>query len=92
MHAAGGTGVGVLQAAADAGKLGIGVDSNQNAPAARQGSHLDAQARRRGRLSRPSLDAKNGEFAAGINNLGLAEGGVGYAMDDNNKRRSSPPT
>ena len=28
--AAGGTGVGVLQAAADAGKLGIGVDSNQN--------------------------------------------------------------
>ena len=28
--AAGGTGIGVLQAAADAGKLGIGVDSNQN--------------------------------------------------------------
>ena len=28
-HAAGGTGVGVLQAAADAGILGIGVDSNQ---------------------------------------------------------------
>ena len=30
-HAAGGTGIGVLRAAADAGKLGIGVDSNQNA-------------------------------------------------------------
>src|SRR5918994_2162926 len=30
-HAAGGTGVGVLRAAVDAGKLGIGVDSNQNA-------------------------------------------------------------
>ena len=29
-HAAGGTGLGVLQAAADAGKLGIGVDKNQN--------------------------------------------------------------
>ncbi len=29
-HAAGGTGIGVLQAAADAGVLGIGVDSNQN--------------------------------------------------------------
>ena len=29
-HAAGGTGIGVLQAAADAGKLGIGVDSDQN--------------------------------------------------------------
>jgi basic membrane protein A len=30
-HAAGGTGIGVLRAVADAGKLGIGVDSNQNA-------------------------------------------------------------
>src|SRR5918997_2543423 len=30
-HAAGGTGIGVLRATADAGKLGIGVDSNQNA-------------------------------------------------------------
>src|SRR5690606_28371019 len=29
-HAAGGTGIGVLQAAADAGVYGIGVDSNQN--------------------------------------------------------------
>ena len=29
-HAAGGTGIGVLRATADAGKLGIGVDSNQN--------------------------------------------------------------
>ena len=29
-HAAGGTGIGVLRAVADAGKLGIGVDSNQN--------------------------------------------------------------
>ena len=28
--AAGATGIGVLQAAADTGKLGIGVDSNQN--------------------------------------------------------------
>ncbi|CAN0496968.1 unnamed protein product, partial [Discosporangium mesarthrocarpum] len=29
-HAAGGTGIGVIRAAADAGKLAIGVDSNQN--------------------------------------------------------------
>ncbi|MEE3098181.1 MAG: BMP family ABC transporter substrate-binding protein, partial [Pseudomonadota bacterium] len=29
-HAAGGTGIGVIQAAADEGKLAIGVDSNQN--------------------------------------------------------------
>jgi basic membrane protein A len=43
-HAAGGTGIGVLQAAADAGILGIGVDSNQNGLAARVGAHLHAQA------------------------------------------------
>jgi basic membrane protein A len=43
-HAAGGTGIGVLQAAADAGILGIGVDSNQNGLAAGLGSDLHAQA------------------------------------------------
>ena len=50
--AAGGTGVGVLQAAADAGKLGIGVDSQPERPAARQGADLDAEARRHRRLQR----------------------------------------
>jgi basic membrane protein A len=82
--AAGGTGVGVLQAAADAGKLGIGVDSNQN--------HLQPGKVLTSMLKRVDLatydafdDAKNGTFTFGINNLGLAEGGVDYAMDDNNK-------
>jgi hypothetical protein len=31
------------------------------------------------------MDAKNDKFTAGFNNLGLKEGGVDYAMDDNNK-------
>jgi hypothetical protein len=50
--AAGGTGVGVYQAAKDAGKLAIGVDSNQNHlhPGTMLTSH--GQARRRGRLQR----------------------------------------
>ncbi len=30
-------------------------------------------------------DAQDSKFTAGINNLGLKEDGVGYAMDDNNK-------
>ena len=45
--AAGATGQGVLKAAADAGKLGIGVDSDQDYLFPGQGADLDAQARRR---------------------------------------------
>jgi basic membrane protein A len=30
------------------------------------------------------MDSKNDAFAAGFNVLGLAEDGVGYALDDNN--------
>jgi basic membrane protein A len=82
-HAAGGTGVGVLQAAADAGKLGIGVDSNQNAM--HPGKVLTSMLKRVDvAVYQAFTDAKNGEFTAGVNNLGLAEDGVGYAMDENN--------
>ncbi|TGV31493.1 BMP family ABC transporter substrate-binding protein, partial [bacterium M00.F.Ca.ET.168.01.1.1] len=31
------------------------------------------------------MDGKNGTFKGGVENLGLKEGGVDYAMDDNNK-------
>ena len=31
------------------------------------------------------MDAKDGKFTAGAQHLGLKEGGVDYAMDDNNK-------
>ena len=51
-HAAGGTGVGVLQAAADAGKLGIGVDFEPEPPAPGPGADLDAEARRQRGLRR----------------------------------------
>ena len=82
-HAAGGTGVGVLQAAADAGKLGIGVDSNQNGM--HPGKVLTSMLKRVDvAVYNAFMDAKNGEFTAGFNNLGLAEDGVGYAMDENN--------
>ncbi len=48
--AAGATGQGVLKAAADAGKLGIGVDFGSGQSLSRQGADLDAQACRRRNL------------------------------------------
>ncbi|MCV0395246.1 MAG: BMP family ABC transporter substrate-binding protein [Rhizobiaceae bacterium] len=82
--AAGGTGVGVLQAAADAGKLGIGVDSNQNM--LQPGKVLTSMVKRVDTaVYQAFMDAKNGKFSYGFSNLGLAEGGVDYAMDENNE-------
>ena len=80
-HAAGGTGVGVLQAAADAGILGIGVDANQN--------HLHPGSVLTSMLKRVDLaveDAFSGgdDLETGIVVLGLAEDGVGYAVDEHN--------
>ncbi len=49
-HAAGGTGIGVLRTVAEAGKLGIGVDSNQNGLHPGRVLTSYAQARRQRRL------------------------------------------
>lgn len=87
--AAGGTGVGVLQAAADAGKLGIGVDSNQNG--LQPGKVLTSMMKRVDvAVYTTFMDGKNGTFKGGVENLGLKEGGVDYAMDDNNKALVTP--
>lgn len=83
-HAAGGTGRGVLQAAADAGILGIGVDSNQNGLF--PGSVLTSMLKRVDvAVYNAFKDGTSDNFETGFNVLGLAEGGVGYALDDNNK-------
>jgi len=83
-HAAGGTGVGVIQAAADAGKLAIGVDSNQNGLA--PGSVLTSMLKRVDVAAYETfMDAKNNAFTSGVKVLGVAEGGVDWALDDNNK-------
>ena len=83
-HAAGGTGMGVLQAAADAGKLGIGVDSNQNY--LHPGSVLTSMLKRvDNAVYTTFMDAHDGKWTSGVETLGLAEDGVGWAMDDNNK-------
>jgi basic membrane protein A and related proteins len=83
-HAAGGTGVGVLQAAAEAKILGIGVDSNQNAM--HPGFVLTSMLKRVDQAVYKAFeDAKNGEYTSGFYVLGLAERGVGFAMDENNE-------
>ena len=83
-HAAGGTGIGVLQAAADAGKLGIGVDSNQNG--LHPGKVLTSMLKRVDVATYNTFKtAKEGTWKPGFSVLGLKEGGVGWALDDNNK-------
>ncbi len=82
-HAAGATGVGVLQAAADGGALGIGVDSNQNG--LHPGKVLTSMLKRVDVAVHTSFSqARAGTWKAGNTVLGLAEGGVDWASDSNN--------
>ena len=82
--AAGSTGLGVLQAAADQGKLSIGVDSNQNH--LHPGSVLTSMLKRVDvAVYNAFMDTMNGTWEAGAMSLGLAEDGVGFALDENNR-------
>ena len=78
--AAGGTGIGVYQAAKDAGKLAIGVDSNQN--------HLQPGTMLTSMVKRVDVAVYNAfkGVKPGVSALGLAEGGVDYAMDEHNAK------
>ncbi|PQA76017.1 BMP family protein [Rhodoferax sp. TS-BS-61-7] len=78
--AAGGTGIGVYQAAKDSGKLAIGVDSNQN--------HIQPGTMLTSMLKRVDVAVYNVAkgHKAGISVLGLKEGGVDYAVDANNAK------
>ena len=85
--AAGGTGIGVLQAAADEGILSIGVDSNQN--------HLHPGKVLTSMLKRVDVAVYN-SMKAGADldttpqALDLKSDGVGYALDDNNAALITP--
>jgi len=82
--AAGGTGVGVYQAAKDAGKLAIGVDSNQNY--IHPGTMLTSMVKRVDvAVYDAFMSAKNGTWQGGFKILGLAEDGVGFALDEHNR-------
>lgn len=81
--AAGGTGVGVYQAAADNGKYAIGVDSNQNY--LHPGVMLTSMLKRVDNAVYEAMSsAKAGTWEPGIKVLGLAEDGVGWALDEHN--------
>ncbi|MCW5752532.1 MAG: BMP family ABC transporter substrate-binding protein [Alphaproteobacteria bacterium] len=83
--AAGGTGLGVYQAAKDGKRLAIGVDSNQN--------HLHPGTMLTSMLKRvdtavyaAARTAREGKWVPGTTSLGLAEGGIDWALDEHNAR------
>ncbi|WP_439622647.1 BMP family lipoprotein [Shinella sp.] len=87
--AAGGTGIGVLQKVADAGKLSVGVDSNQNYM--HPGSVLTSMVKRVDvAVYNALMDAKDGKFTGGVQSLGLAENGVDWSLDEYNRKLITP--
>src|ERR1700754_4447958 len=88
-HAAGGTGLGVMQAAKDAKLLSIGCDSNQNY--LHPGSVLTSAVKRVDvAVYKAFTDAKNGTWKPGQLVLGLAEDGVDYSYDEHNRSVLTP--
>ncbi|MCW1950350.1 MAG: BMP family ABC transporter substrate-binding protein [Octadecabacter sp.] len=79
--AAGGTGIGVLQTAADEGILSIGVDANQNY--LHPGQVLTSMLKRVDNAVYESFTAGDG-VEVGFNVMGVANEGVGYALDEFN--------
>jgi basic membrane protein A and related proteins len=78
--AAGATGLGVLQAAADKGKLSIGVDSNQNH--LHPGKVLTSMVKR---VDNAVYDAFKNGVEPGVKVMDLKAEGVDVAVDDHNK-------
>jgi basic membrane protein A len=82
--AAGGTGIGVLQAAADEGILSIGVDSHLH-----PGQVLTSMLKR---VDNAVYEAfkEGADLQAGVHVMDLKAGGVDVAMDDNNAALVTP--
>lgn len=80
--AAGATGLGVLQTAADKDILSIGVDANQNY--LHPGKVLTSMLKRVDNAVYDSFVA-GGDVEPGINAMGLENGGVGFALDEHNE-------
>jgi basic membrane protein A len=86
---AGGSGLGTLQTAKEKGKLAIGVDSNQNS--LYPGSILTSMVKRVDNAVYDSfMQMKNGSWKAGVTAKGLKEGGVDWALDENNRKLITP--
>jgi len=80
--AAGGTGVGVLQTAADEGIYSIGVDANQNY--LHPGQVLTSMLKRVDNAVYEAMSAGE-NLETGFNVMSVANRGVGFAMDANNE-------
>ncbi|RJL13962.1 BMP family lipoprotein [Paracoccus siganidrum] len=85
--AAGGTGIGVLQTAADEGILSIGVDSNQNH--LHPGQVLTSMVKR---VDNAVFDAFTAgtDLAPGVTVMDLAADGVAVAIDEHNQELVTP--
>ncbi|MGF1592298.1 MAG: BMP family protein [Kiloniellaceae bacterium] len=89
IQAAGGTGIGVLQAAADAGILGIGTDSNQNG--LHPGRILTSMRKRVDvAVYENFAAAREDGWRPGVQVLGLAEGGLDWVLDEHNAALVTP--
>jgi basic membrane protein A len=82
--AAGTTGLGVLQAGKDAGKLGIGVDSNQNG--LHPGHMLTSLVKR----VDVAVESAFRGVVPGVSSLGLKEGALELAIDEHNTKLITP--
>lgn len=86
---AGEANLGVFQAARDAEKLAIGVDSNQNGVV--PGTILTSMLKRVDIAVLRSLDdMRAGTWTPGVVTLGVREHAVGWAIDDNNRPLVTP--
>jgi basic membrane protein A and related proteins len=83
-HAAGKSGLGLFKAAVEAHKLAIGVDSDQSLTAspAERGLILTSMVKRVDTAVHDTINAVvNDSFVSGYQSFGLADDGVGYAVD-----------
>ena len=86
---AGGSGMGTLQTAKEKGKLGIGVDSNQNH--LHPGTMLTSMVKHVDNAIYDSfMEMKNGTWKAGVTYKGLKENGVDWVVDKDNRALVTP--
>jgi basic membrane protein A len=102
-HAAGGTGNGLFKAARDAGKMAIGVDSDQGLIYSTSDQQeqkdigkfiLTSMLKRvdNAVLLTSKQYIEQGKVAGGYRTFGLADGGVGYAVNEFNRDKLAPYT
>ncbi len=83
-HASGVTGLGVIEGAKERGIYAIGVDANQNHVA--PGTMLTSMIKRIDVAIESFVrNSHGGTFRGGVVEFGLAEDGVGYALDEHNR-------